>query len=225
MQQQPKLIALGLARLQLFENFFLRSLEEQISTNFLCVIRTDPDLDDLVRQPLLAILEKSNLPQYLLIASNDNPHSHYLDITQDLSANQVWSGSWKEHKPILEPAIEFWKLDWMRMMLYPSYLWKPYNERFPTNLTLNIPLGEYGVPGDIWSGNTKRRGKVMETLEVLFLSNSWAASPLVSPRAIVAAAANKCPFHLQNTSPCMDRSKSVAEKITLPGTIVCPFCS
>lgn len=101
MQQQPKLIALGLARLQLFENFFLRSLEEQISTNFLCVIRTDPDLDDLVRQPLLDILEKSSLSQYLLIASNDNPHSHYIDITQDLSANQVWSGSFKEAKTYL----------------------------------------------------------------------------------------------------------------------------
>jgi hypothetical protein len=79
MQHQPFLIQLGLARLKLLEDFFMQSLQQQTSLNFLCVIRTDPDLDLTLRRPLLDLLEKLNV-SYLVIAGNDSPHFQYLDI-------------------------------------------------------------------------------------------------------------------------------------------------
>jgi hypothetical protein len=96
MQRQPHLIDLALARLKLFEAFFLRSLEEQTSSNFLCLIRTDPNLDDRIRQLLIQVLENSNLAPsyYLLIASNENPRSQYQSLLEDVKPVQVWSGSW-----------------------------------------------------------------------------------------------------------------------------------
>jgi hypothetical protein len=79
MQHQPFLIQLGLARLELMEEFFMQSLQKQTFPNFLCVIRTDPDLDLALRRPLLDLLEKLNV-SYLVIAGNDSPHFQYLDI-------------------------------------------------------------------------------------------------------------------------------------------------
>jgi hypothetical protein len=90
MQQQPLLIDLGLARLKLFQSFFLRSLEIQTSENFLLIIRTDPDLDDRLKQPLLDILQKFS-KRYLLVASNENPNFQFRDL-HDLDSKTVWAG-------------------------------------------------------------------------------------------------------------------------------------
>lgn len=90
MQQQPLLIDLGLARLKLFQAFFLSSLEIQTSENFLLIIRTDPDLDDRLKQSLLDILQKFS-KRYLLVASNENPSSQFLDL-HDLDSKTIWAG-------------------------------------------------------------------------------------------------------------------------------------
>ena len=112
MQHQPHLVALGLARLKLFEAFYLKSLQEQTSNDFFCVIRVDPDLDPILRQPLLELLENSNL-QYLLIASNEEPHSQYWDILKRQSDDNVISGdflqiqkSFHQSKYVLESRLD-----------------------------------------------------------------------------------------------------------------------
>ncbi|KAL3934058.1 MAG: hypothetical protein SGBAC_010141, partial [Bacillariaceae sp.] len=81
MQHQPHLVELGLARLELMKKFFLPSLMHQSSQSFLCVIRVDPDLNATVKSALLETLDESGADfTYLVIASNDNPHSEYWDI-------------------------------------------------------------------------------------------------------------------------------------------------
>jgi hypothetical protein len=96
MQEQAHLVDLGLARLQLFEAFLLTSLEMQSLQNFLLVIRTDPDLDDRIKAPLLALLQ--NHSHHVLIASNDNPHSQLEALlwNEDLDVPfKIWSGDLK----------------------------------------------------------------------------------------------------------------------------------
>lgn len=90
MQHQPSLIQLGMARLKLMEEFFLQTLHTQSSPNFLCIIRTDPDLDLTLRRRLLELLENTNL-NYLVLASNDSPHSQYMDIMHQ--PNDVIAGN------------------------------------------------------------------------------------------------------------------------------------
>lgn len=89
MQHQPDLIDLGLARLELFKEFTLKSMQLQSSRNFLWVIRTDPDLDDSLRTPLLDAL--SSVDNHLLIASNENPNIQIHEITS-VDPSMVWSG-------------------------------------------------------------------------------------------------------------------------------------
>jgi hypothetical protein len=90
MQQQPLLIDLGLARLKLFHAFFLGSLEIQTSENFILIIRTDPDLDDRLKKPLLDVLQKFS-KRYLVVASNENPNSQFRDL-HDLDSKTIWAG-------------------------------------------------------------------------------------------------------------------------------------
>jgi hypothetical protein len=106
MQNQPHLIHLGKARLQLLEHLFLRSLTAQSSTNFIVIIRTDPNLHPSMKQPLIEMLEghhhhhntsattRTKL-KYLLVASNVTPKSHYHDILQgNIQPSMVWSGDY-----------------------------------------------------------------------------------------------------------------------------------
>ncbi len=98
MQNQPDLLDLGLARLELFKEFTLQSLHLQSSRNFLWVIRTDPHLDAALRQSLLESL--SIVDNHLLIASNENPNVQSHDITS-VDPTIVWSGDLERAKRYL----------------------------------------------------------------------------------------------------------------------------
>jgi hypothetical protein len=98
MQYQPDLIHLGEARLRLFQHFFLKSLEEQSSKNFCCIIRTDPDLHINLKQQLVDMLRSFNI-SHILVASNETPKSQYQDLLLDtVQSEDVWSGSLEEVK-------------------------------------------------------------------------------------------------------------------------------
>ena len=93
MQNQPNLTYLGEARLNLFQHFFIQSLEKQTSTNFVCIIRTDPQLHPTLKRHIIDILESSNL-NCILIASNEIPKSQYQDILYgNVQPTDIWSGS------------------------------------------------------------------------------------------------------------------------------------
>ncbi|KAL7528850.1 LOW QUALITY PROTEIN: hypothetical protein ACHAWF_002735 [Thalassiosira exigua] len=72
-QHQPHLIALGQARLRLFDTFCLPSILSQTSKNFLWIIRVDPDLHYKLLQPLVLLLK--GRPNFILLGSNGNPDS------------------------------------------------------------------------------------------------------------------------------------------------------
>jgi hypothetical protein len=90
MQYQPNLLELGMARLQLFQAFTLPSLFQQrgsdTKTEFLWMIRTDPQLHPTLRAGLLASIENMTQSEQkvhahvLVLLSNDNPegfgHDH-----------------------------------------------------------------------------------------------------------------------------------------------------
>ena len=99
MQHQPDLLDLGLARLELFKEFTLRSINLQSSRNFLWVIRTDPTLDDALRTPLLEAL--SSVENHLLIASNENPNIQIHEIL-NVDPSMIWSGDWNRARTYLE---------------------------------------------------------------------------------------------------------------------------
>lgn len=99
MQNQPNLVNLGLARLQLFKEFTLRSMELQTSRNFLWVIRTDPALNASLRDPLVEAL--SGVDNHLLIASNENPNVQIHDIIT-VEPERVWSGDLDRVKTYLQ---------------------------------------------------------------------------------------------------------------------------
>ena len=68
MQNQPKLIELGTARLRLFETFCLPTMLNQEADNFLWFVMTDPELDRELLGRLQELLESR--PNFYLIASN-----------------------------------------------------------------------------------------------------------------------------------------------------------
>ena len=70
MQHQPHLIHLGLARLELMKSFTIESLVQQTSQNFLWVIRTDPNLNATLKEPILDFLK--DYERHLLIADTEN---------------------------------------------------------------------------------------------------------------------------------------------------------
>jgi Putative rhamnosyl transferase len=77
MQYQPDLLALGKARLQLFQSITIPSIAHQTNPNFLWIIRTDPNLHESILNPLLETLRITFPPNsnisVVLIASNSNP--------------------------------------------------------------------------------------------------------------------------------------------------------
>jgi hypothetical protein len=89
MQSQPDLVDLGLARLEMLKAFCIGSLRQQTSDNFLWIIRTDPNLNATLREPLLEALK--GIDRHLLVASNDNPNVQ-IHVLANLDPLSVWSG-------------------------------------------------------------------------------------------------------------------------------------
>eukprot|EP00536_Pseudo-nitzschia_multiseries_P007887 jgi/Psemu1/287427/fgenesh1_pg.191_\ len=69
MQNQPKLVALGEARLHLFETFCLPTMLKQSVDNFMWFVMADPNLDRDLLLHLQSLLEPH--PNFYLIRSND----------------------------------------------------------------------------------------------------------------------------------------------------------
>jgi hypothetical protein len=91
MQHQPHLTTLGQARLKIFEHITLPSLKVQTDGRFLWLIRTDPDLDQTVKESLIRLIEGH--PNFLVIASNDNPEGFRQTGMKSIKPSDVWSGS------------------------------------------------------------------------------------------------------------------------------------
>jgi len=70
MQRQPKLVALGQSRLELFKTFCLPTMLKQTLQDFAWLVYTDPDLDKDLLQQLTDLLKPH--PNFYLILSNDN---------------------------------------------------------------------------------------------------------------------------------------------------------
>ena len=93
MQDQPSLVDLGMARLEIFKSFCLPTMASQTSQDFLWIIRTDPLLNDTIKLPLLELLEP--YPNFVLVASNSNPEGFRgAGAIADISPENVWSGSY-----------------------------------------------------------------------------------------------------------------------------------
>lgn len=90
MQFQPNLLALGKARLALFESMTVHSMQRQTVQEFLWIIRTDPDLDASLKSQLIRIVEK--VPNAVLVASNENPEG-FRNAVSDITAETVLAGS------------------------------------------------------------------------------------------------------------------------------------
>lgn len=91
MQYQPHLVHLARARLEMFEAVTVPSIISQTNPDFVWVIRTDPDLDQTIRDPLIKILEQ--VPQAVLVASIENPKGfrNGAGLT-DVTEQNVWVG-------------------------------------------------------------------------------------------------------------------------------------
>lgn len=91
MQEQPHLVDLGFARLKIFEHFCLPTIVQQTSQNFVWIIRTDPELDERLKQPLLELLR--NHSNYFVVASNANPEGfRHVQSMSDITEASVWAG-------------------------------------------------------------------------------------------------------------------------------------
>jgi hypothetical protein len=97
MQFQPNLIELGRARLRLFAAVTLPSVVQQSQSEFLWIIRTDPNLDQSLRNELIAMVASYN--NIVLVGSNENPEGFKGDgcIADLLSSSNgqspIWAGS------------------------------------------------------------------------------------------------------------------------------------
>ena len=90
MQFQPHLVALGKARLDLMQALTLPSMKNQNNSNFLWIIRTDPDLDGGLRQNLIEAL--TPLSNVVLVASNQNPEG-FRGAISDVTEESVLVGN------------------------------------------------------------------------------------------------------------------------------------
>lgn len=94
MQFQPNLIALGEARLKIFETICLPSVQAQSSQKFVWIIRTDPDLNQTLRDSLVSMVRL--YPNVVLVGSNANPEGFRSKISvADIFPTNVWSGSYE----------------------------------------------------------------------------------------------------------------------------------
>ena len=98
MQNQPQLVDLGLARLELLKTICLPTLLAQTSQNFLWVLRVDPDLHESLQRPLLDLLEDavSQVPAFkiVVVGSNENPDGFRQSQLQ-LDAKDVWTDNFQ----------------------------------------------------------------------------------------------------------------------------------
>lgn len=92
MQQQPHLVELGLARLEIFKTFCLPTIIHQTSQDFVWIIRTDPELNATLREPLLELLLPYN--NFVLIGSNDNPEGFRSIGLSDVTPANVWTDNY-----------------------------------------------------------------------------------------------------------------------------------
>lgn len=97
MQQQPLLIELGLARLELLKRICLPTLQQQTSQNFLWIIRADPDLAEPIKKGLLDILQNATqaTPEFhvVVVGTNDNPNGFRRPLPE--TAEQVWTNNFE----------------------------------------------------------------------------------------------------------------------------------
>lgn len=94
MQNQSKLVELGLARLALFEAFCYPSMMRQSNGNFIWIIRADPQLHPAIAGTLRQILDGK--PNFILIGSNDNPEGFSrsgLTFESFIGDAPLWSGN------------------------------------------------------------------------------------------------------------------------------------
>jgi hypothetical protein len=91
MQQQPSLLKLGKARLEIFKALSLPTLAHQSNKQFLWIIRTDPDLDLQLKENLVESLKE--IPNVILVAS-------------DLSIDGLYDGSFRNDDTIHEFTTE-----------------------------------------------------------------------------------------------------------------------
>ena len=84
MQNQPALIELGLARLELLKTICLPTLQQQSSQNFLWIIRADPQLAAPVKDALLELVHNATkeTPDFhvVVMGTNDNPMGFRRDL-------------------------------------------------------------------------------------------------------------------------------------------------
>eukprot|EP00980_Cylindrotheca_fusiformis_P028882 scaffold22666_cov142-Cylindrotheca_fusiformis.AAC.1 len=96
MQQQGTLLHLGDARLELFKTLCLPTITQQINKQFLWIIRTDPELDPVLKEGLLEAV--SGMPNTVVLASDlfaDGHHGGSLRKTEamaEFNAQAVWHG-------------------------------------------------------------------------------------------------------------------------------------
>ena len=94
MQQQPNLLHLGKARLQLFQTICLPSMLSQTSQQYLWIIRTDPQLHNELKTELLDTVR--NVRNIVIVASNENPEGfREAGSIADITPGSVWSGSYQ----------------------------------------------------------------------------------------------------------------------------------
>ena len=92
MQFQPHLVALGWARLRLFQMITFPSVTHQTTSDFLWIIRADPQLDSDIRKELVRMV--STYPNIILVGSNNNPEGfRTLDCIDDITPESLWAGS------------------------------------------------------------------------------------------------------------------------------------
>jgi len=93
MQEQPHLVELGMARLEIFKTLSLPTVIQQTSQDFLWIIRTDPNLNATIQQPLINLIK--DYPHIVLVASNGNPEGFRgHEAIADISIDNIWSGSY-----------------------------------------------------------------------------------------------------------------------------------
>jgi len=98
MQHQPRLIHLGMALLEQFKALCLPTIQNQTNSNFLWFIRTDPDLDPILRTELLRLVQ--NNKHFVVIASLtsytvlDREEGQGFRESLDFTASDVWTGNY-----------------------------------------------------------------------------------------------------------------------------------
>lgn len=107
MQFQPNLLFLGKARLLLFETFCLPTMVHQTSQKFVWLIRTDPQLDPSILQPLQQML--APYPNFFLVLDNNNTVDSFIGYPDhNVDDMSILAGS----KTLLRRHIDWSRKRW-----------------------------------------------------------------------------------------------------------------